>query len=75
MVVARSLALVPLASGHATFFTYILGSAVRRETRLVAAIALIAAAAIKLWAWHDWFSLLVGALVGSSAAWGFRKLR
>ena len=69
-----SLALVPLVSGHAAFFVYILGTAQQRETRALSGIALIAASVIKLWAWHDWPSLVAGGLVGAGAAWFFRRL-
>ncbi len=74
LVAVRSLALVPLVSGHATFFVYILGTAQQRETRALSGMALIAASVIKLWAWHDWPSLVAGGLVGAGAAWLFRRL-
>ena len=74
LVAVRSLALLPLVSGHATFFIYILGTAKQRETQALAGMALVAASVIKLWAWHDWLSLMAGGIVGAGAAWIFRRL-
>jgi hypothetical protein len=67
-VAARSRGVVPLVSGHALLFVYMLATARGRAMRVVAGLALVATVAIKLWFWHDWRSLVAGGLAGLVAA-------
>jgi hypothetical protein len=74
LVAARSRGIVPVFSGHAVFFAYAMATANRKQTWCCAGLSLLAASAIKLWAWHDWMSLSAGMLMGIAAGHLYRRI-
>lgn len=68
LVALRSRGWIPLTSGHALLFVYVIATTREPAVRITTAVCLIAAVVIKLWFWHDWLTLLVGAAVGIAAA-------
>lgn len=68
LVAARSRGLIPIASGHGLMFAFILLTTRGRATRVITAIALISATAVKVLAWRNGLSVLAGVAVGAAFA-------
>ena len=64
----RVLGHVPYVSGHALFLTYALLSTGTRVLQVAAGIVLIEVIYLKLFVWHDAFTLLGGIVLGTVAA-------
>lgn len=75
VVAARSRGLVPLVSGHGMLLVYVGMTVERRATRWVALVALAAATAVKVLAWHNGVSVLAGAAAGGACALMWRRER
>ena len=75
VVAARSRGLVPLVSGHGMLLAYIGMTVERRASRWVALVALAAATAVKVLAWHNGVSVLAGAAAGGTFALMWHRQR
>ncbi len=73
IVAARSRGLVPLVSGHGMLLVYVVATTARRPTQTVAIVALAAATAFKVLAWHNGVSVLAGAAAGGAFALVWRR--
>lgn len=64
-----------MVSGHGMLLVYIGMTVERRATRWVALVALAAATAVKVLAWHNGVSVLAGAAAGGALALMWRRER
>ena len=71
----RALGHVPYVSGHALFLTYCVLTARTRVARWAAAAVMLQVIYLKYVVWHDWVSSTSGIVLGTAAAFVWRRAR
>ena len=69
----RALGHVPYVSGHALFLTHCVLTARSRVARVAAVLVLLQVIYLKYVVWHDWVSSTSGIILGTAAAFVWRR--
>lgn len=69
----RALGYVPFVSGHSLFLTHTVLTARSRVAQVAAALVLLQVIYLKYVVWHDWVSSTSGIVLGTAAAFIWRR--